>query len=178
MIPCQHGVIRTADPDDAHTLKQYYDSVGPRAAKLDRKREVVTPTTDELQELLTRKENEMGGLYAIEDRGGRVQGFCSLRGVSRERRMGEALLMLIEDRFYAQPLAAEALDFLLDFAFNTLFLNKLAAHCLENETAARELLIRAGFESEGTQRDVVFTEGRWHDLEAFACFRRNYRSHV
>ena len=171
MITGQHATIRTADADDAVALKQYYDLPEPHAAQLDRKREVIVPTVDELQEVLVRKDKEIGPLYVIENPAGEVEGFCALRGITTERSLAEVSLMLLRDGLYASPLADEALAFLFDSAFSSKFLNKVVAHCLRGETGYRAALVRNGFESEGAQRDAVYTRGLWHDLESFRLFR-------
>ena len=173
MITGQHAIIRTADPDDAFALKQYYDLPEPHAAQLDRKREVIVPTVDELQEVLVRKEKEIGPLYALENPSGEVEGFCALRGIITERSLAEVSLMLLRDELYASALADEAFAFLFDLAFENKFLNKVVAHCLQGETGYRAALIRNGFESEGAQREAVYARGHWHDLESFRLFNRD-----
>ena len=44
-------------------------------------------------------------------------------------------------------------------------------HVLDTEATYRNLLMAKGFESNGIQREVVYTKGVWHDLEILSLFR-------
>ena len=55
-------------------------------------------------------------------------------------------------------------------AFERLRLRKLIAHCLETEAPFRGYLLRHGFVHNGTQRDVFYGQGRWHNLDTFSLF--------
>ncbi|HOZ45017.1 MAG TPA: GNAT family N-acetyltransferase [Candidatus Hydrogenedentes bacterium] len=173
MIRGEHSVTRTADQDDALALKRLYASGRPRSALLDRKREFLVPTVDEIRELLAKKDLQQGAFYAVEDMAGDVRGFCSLRGAHPEVAYAELVLLLIDEADYATPLADEVYAYLRRRAFDHMQLNKLIAQCLECERGYRDLLIRHGFESAGIQRDVHYTGGRWYYLESFELFSRH-----
>ncbi|MDQ1257364.1 MAG: hypothetical protein QG656_1968, partial [Candidatus Hydrogenedentes bacterium] len=158
------------EQDDAPALKRLYDPARPRPALLDRKRESIAPTLDEVRELLNLKEAKFGAFYAIEDRRGEVCGFCVLRGAHPEVRYAEFVVMLFGDDDYATPLADDVFAHLLRQAFTQLQLNKVIAQVLDWETAYRQALVRHGFVSDGVQRDVVFAQGRWFHLETLSLF--------
>lgn len=170
MITGEHSVIRLAEPDDAYELKRLYDPRRPFSAMLDRRREIGQPSVDELREGLARPEKRAGALYAIEDKQGVIRGFCSVRGASPELRYAEMVLPLFDDEDYTSSLADEAFQFLYNGAFVEKRLNKVVAHCLECEAAYRGLLVRHGFASNGIQRQVLWTQGRWFDLETLTLF--------
>jgi len=177
MITGEHGVIRTAEQDDAVAMKRLYASPLPRSALLDRKRELLVPTLDELRELLNHKDAKRAGVfYTIEDRCGAVRGFCSLRGAHPEVAYAEFVVMFFEEADYANPMAGEAFEFLAHRGFVQMRLNKLAAQRLEWETAYRAFLVRHGFEGEGVQRDIAFACGRYHDQESLSLLRHDYEA--
>ncbi len=169
MITGEHSVIRMAEPDDAYELRRLYDPERPRSALLDRRREIMLPSVDELREGLARPEKS-GVLYAVEDKTGGIRGFCSLRGASAELRYGEIILPLFEDADYREALAQEVLAYLCRLAFRDRRMNKVLAHCLGDETEWRALLAERGFRSNGVQRQVLWTLGRWHDIETLTLF--------
>jgi len=171
MIVGSHSVIRSADSDDAEALHGLYNPQRPRAWMLDRRREPVQPTASELRELLAQKDSPLGALAAVEDPSGSVQGFCGLRGVSGEAGFAMAVLMLVADAEYDSPLGRESLRHVLQQAFVQKRLNKVIFHCLETEAALRGLLMEYGFRSDGIQRQVVYTQGRWHNVETLTLFR-------
>jgi len=166
VIAGQHTFIRGTELDDVPAFSRLYQAGTLRAGLLDARREPILPTRDELRELLSRKEIADGGFYTVEDRGGEIQGFCSLRGVNSEARYAEFSLVLLDPALYATPLADEAAGFLYERAFVRAGLNKVVAYCLDGEAELSRFLGAQGFESAGVQRDVVYAEGRWHALEA------------
>ena len=176
MITGQYAVIRTAEPEDAGVLHEFYDPARPRASLLDQRRELIVPTLEELREVMSQKEVTRGIFHAVEDPEGVLRGFCSLRSFNPELACGEVVMMLLDDAAFASALAAETLDFLLGQAFTRLKLHKVLANCLDSETALRGFLAGHGFMSDGVQRDVVFTLGGWHDLETLSLFRAAYAS--
>ncbi len=170
MITGEHAVIRTAEADDAYELKRLYDPFRPSSSMLDRARDMTIPTLDELRELLTRKDKQAGALYTVENKRGEIRGLCGIRGIHQDARYGELLLTLFSDEDFESPLADEVFDFLYERAFQEKRLNKMSAHCLEDEHALRNFLLRKGFQSNGVQRDVLFTRGEWLDLESLTLF--------
>jgi len=172
MVLGEYSKIRIAEPDDAYELKRLYDPSHPRSVMLDRRRELPSPTADELRESLSR--NDRGGvLYAVEDREGVVRGFCTLRGVQVEMSYAEVALTLFEDGDYDTPLAAEAFAYVCRNAFVHKRLNKVISHCLDTEAGYRRLLEREGFVSNGIQRHVLWSQGGWRNLETLTLFARD-----
>lgn len=171
MIMGQHAVIRTADVDDAYQLGRLYECPTPRFAMLDQRHEIQRPNLDELREVLAHTDVRAPMFYAVEDKTGQVRGFCNLRGLHTEAYYSEMLIMLFDEQDYTSPLADEVYDFLHKQAFILRKLNKIMAHCLDTEQQYRAFLCRKGFESCGCQREVVYTRGRWHDLEVLALYR-------
>lgn len=176
MVTGEHTYIRTADPDDAAAMRQLYAGEAPRSALLDARREPILPTEDELREALSTKDAMKGNFFAIEDRAGVVQGFCVLRGASKDAAYGEFGLMLLDEAALEGPIAEEAFRFAYQRGFERLRLRKMLAHCLETETALRAFLVRCGFVSTGVQREVFYGRGRWHNLETFSLFSPELRA--
>lgn len=171
MITGEHGVIRSMDPDDAEALLRLYIEGPPRSSLLDRKRELILPTAGELREMLGRKESIPAGLLVVEDREGKVCGFCGLRHAGAELAYAELVLMFHDEAVYRAPLALETLRYLCQNAFMEKRLNKLIAHCLDTEPGWRMFVSEMGFTCDGRQRDVLYAGGHWHDVELFSLFR-------
>ena len=166
MIAGEHTFIRMAEPDDAPALHALYALDRPRSALLDKKREPLLPTRDELREMLGRREaGTQGALFVVEDRTGVVQGFCGLRALPPETPFGEASLLFHDEAAAASPVGEEAWAFLRERAFVRMHVRKIITHCLDRERPLRDFLAGRGFTSNGVQRQVLFAAGRWHDLE-------------
>jgi len=170
MIRGKHSIIRSADGDDAPTLVGVYRPETPRSCLLDQRREPILPTLDEMREMLAQKDMGRSLFNAVEDLDGRLRGFCSLRGLNAEASYSEFILVFLNDDDFDTPMASDAFDFLAQQAFQVIHVNKVMSHALNCESAYRRFLLRHGFVSDGVQRDVLFTGGRWHSLEAFTLF--------
>lgn len=171
MITGEHAVIRSAEPDDAFALWQLYDPSVPRAFLLGPSREVMIPTIDEVREMLGRRDIVMGTFFAVEDKTGEVCGCCVLRGSKSESDYAEIVLVFGNDEHYASNLAEEVFQFILRTAFIDKKMNKLQSHCISSERAYRAFLVERGFESDGVQRDMVYTKGQYFNLESLTLFR-------
>jgi RimJ/RimL family protein N-acetyltransferase len=129
------------------------------------------PTIDELREMLGRRDIVQGAFFAIEDKTGEVCGCCVFRGAKTESEYAEMVVAFGDDAYYALPMAEEVFQFLLRTALIEKKLNKLQAHCLSTEVSYRQFLEQRGFVSDGIQRDMVYTKGRYFDLESLTLFR-------
>lgn len=170
MIYGTHAALRTAETDDAPAFHALYADLRPRAALLTRLREVVSPTVDEIAEVLVQADKSMGAFYVIEDREGVVRGFCALRSAQQARDAtfyAELVLMFYRDDDFTSPMAEEVYEWLHRWAFIDRRYQKVMVHCIDGETALRDFLVAHGFACNGVQRDVLYTQGRWHNMEVF-----------
>jgi len=171
MIMGENTIIRTAEPDDARDMLRLYDPDRPRCALLNRHREPFWPTPDEVRELLAPRDNVPAIFFVIEDLEGIVRGYCALRmPAGLENFYGESLVLMHDDADYESPLATETMAWLRKRAFGDLRHRKLITHALDSETLYRAWLIAQGYESDGVQREVVYTQGRWQDCETLTLY--------
>jgi RimJ/RimL family protein N-acetyltransferase len=170
MITLAHGHIRTADADDIYAFHALYQIHKPRAALLDKAREPLLPTRDELSVMLSKKDTFKGGLYVLDDTEGEVRGFCTLRGMVQDARYAEMGIFLYEDTDYISPLAVDALEFIRSEAFERYQLYKVITQALDSETAWVSFLGEHAFEQSGQQRNVLYAGGKWHNLLTFSLY--------
>ena len=171
MIVGDHCVVRSIDADDAEAFHRLYLGEHPPSALLDRRREFWVPTLDETRELLgSRQGDVVRGLCVLEDREGMARGFCAMRTHSTDNQFGNFVLMFFDAQDFEGPMADDAVGYLVEVAFSQRLLRKVMGQCFDNEREYRALLLRHGFESDGVQRDVVYSRGRWYSLESFTRF--------
>jgi len=170
MITGTHTHIRAADSDDAPALLRLHRGPQWRAALLDQKRDPLQPTLDELAETLGRKEAQQGAFYAVEDMSGQVRGYCGLRGMNAESAFAEITILFDDDELYSGSFADEVFAFVRGRAFVRARLHKIMVQCLETESGLREFLLRHGFASNGVQREVFFSGGKFWNIESFSLF--------
>lgn len=106
---------------------------------------------------------------------GRVIGTSCIKVTSRAHRQGDMGWFLHAD-CRGQGLATEASRAMLEFAFTTLDLHRITAHCDgENE---RSLLMaeRLGMQREAFFRETVFFDGEWHSQHGLSILRREWEA--
>jgi ribosomal-protein-alanine N-acetyltransferase len=70
---------------------------------------------------------------------------------------------------------SEALQLLLNYAFDTLGLHRIEAACLPSNAPSRGLLAKSGFIQEGLARQYLRINGIWQDHVFFAILRADPR---
>jgi RimJ/RimL family protein N-acetyltransferase len=173
MITGEHAHIRMADVDDAEKLCACYRGSRLQAACLDARREPFQPTGDEFREMLGKSAPQGMRFFAVEDHVGVIRAFCSLRSSQHLTPFAEVAFLFEEEDTLDEPVADDLFAFLCDRVFMQQRLHKLVGHCLSGETAMRDYLTRHGFSSQGVQREVLFAQGRWHDIEAMALLSKD-----
>ncbi len=106
---------------------------------------------------------------------GRVIGTSCIKVTSRAHRQGD-MGWFLHAGCRGQGLATEASRAMLEFAFTTLDLHRITAHCDgENE---RSLLMaeRLGMQREAFFRETVFFGGEWHSQHGLSILRREWET--
>ena len=62
---------------------------------------------------------------------------------------------------------AEAVNLVLDYAFENLRLHRVEAACLIHNEPSRRLLLKLGFHEEGLARQYLCINGQWQDHRIF-----------
>ncbi|GMW02697.1 MAG: hypothetical protein AMXMBFR84_38330 [Candidatus Hydrogenedentota bacterium] len=171
MIALEHGIIRSSEPDDAYALWQLYDMSSPRSFLIGPSREIYIPTLDELREMLGRKDFLSGVFFVVENLQGDIRGCFVMRSAKMESAFAEMMLAMADESDYGQPLADEVFGFIAYGTFVEKKLNKIQTSCLTTEELYRAFLVRHGFVCDGIQRDMIYTHGRYYDLESHSLPR-------
>jgi len=79
----------------------------------------------------------------------------------KNKRVGVGIL--IDENYRNQGLASEALDVLIQYAFEQLDVHQIYCNILSSNTKSLILFKRKQFLEIGVKRDWVFSEGKYHD---------------
>lgn len=174
MIRGEHSVLRTALIDDAEAFSRLFSAGSPRAPLLDQRQEWLVPTLHELRHALSGVRQETySGLNVVENLEGDPVGFCVLRRGKSDPLFSQMSVMLFDASMYTTELANEVGARLIEDGFGRNLGHKLMAQCLCREPEYRAYLAGLGFESDGVQREVLYANGRWHDMESLSLFARS-----
>jgi len=77
-------------------------------------------------------------------------------------------MMFLSDDTFQSTLADSVMHFVFERSFEKSQRKRIYASLLSCETCFRDFLIRHGFESNGVQREVIYTGGNWLNLESLS----------
>ncbi|MDG1331220.1 MAG: GNAT family protein [Crocinitomicaceae bacterium] len=69
----------------------------------------------------------------------------------------------IGENFWGQRIASQAVIMMVDYGFEKLQINRIEAGVFDYNIGSRKVLENAGFQYEGTSRQSVFKNGKYHD---------------
>ncbi|KAF7191937.1 putative N-acetyltransferase YnaD [Pseudocercospora fuligena] len=77
--------------------------------------------------------------------------------------------------YQGQGYGTEAIEWILEWAFETAGMHRVAIQCFEYNEGARRLYERIGFKHEGTSREMLYHRGRWWDDLQFGMLDREWQ---
>ncbi len=83
-------------------------------------------------------------------------------------------LAILDPAHWSQGLGTEATQLMVDYAFNTLNLNRIQLHVCAENTPAIKIYQRVGFQKEGVLRQAMFRNGAYHDFWVMGILRSDW----
>ncbi len=114
------------------------------------------------------------GVRPAIDSGGTFIGWCSLSRWNAEHRSA-AIGFCLGEASWGQGYATEAARALLQWAFDTLDLNRVQAETDTRNAASARVLEKLGFVREGTLREDCIVDGDVSDSWVYGLLRREWR---
>lgn len=78
-------------------------------------------------------------------------------------------------KYWRQGITTEALELLMDFAFNELKLHRLYANTLTDNIGSQRVLEKCGFTKEGRRKEAIKKDGEYHDDFIFGLVIDDYK---
>jgi ribosomal-protein-alanine N-acetyltransferase len=107
--------------------------------------------------------------------GGTLYGGLTLAHIQRGVTQSAVLGYWMGQPFAGKGLMTDAVRAAVEFAFETLRLNRVEAACLPHNAASMRLLEKVGFTREGYARKYLCIEGRWQDHILYGLVRDDPR---
>ena len=101
-------------------------------------------------------------------------GIAAFHRIDWVGRMAIFYIAIADTENRSKGFGSEATKLIMDYAFNTLNLNRVQLHvAVENEKAIK-VYKKTGFEIEGTLRQAMFREGKYHDFHVMGLLKDDY----
>ncbi len=80
----------------------------------------------------------------------------------------------ISKKYWGKGFTTEALKAVIDFGFERLYLNRIEAHCEEENTGSWRVMEKVGMKFEGVLREKVFVKERFRSMKMYSILRSEY----
>ncbi len=114
-------------------------------------------------------------MLSIENHGGQTVGAVNLNSVD-EHHGTFSVGMLIDRDHRGKGYGTAAMRILLRYAFFERRLNKYYGHVLEGNVPSATMLRKLGCKEEGVRRQMIYTNGRYHDEIHFGLTREEFEA--
>ncbi|SCC47218.1 Acetyltransferase, GNAT family [Bacillus cereus] len=113
--------------------------------------------------------------WGIEKKGtGQLIGTCGFHLINKHHKRAEIGYEL-DDTYWRQGYATEALQAILGYGFETLQLIRIAAVVYVENKASQKLLSKAGFQEEGLLRKHMIQNGVAHDTILYSLLKEEWK---
>ncbi|SCC49676.1 Acetyltransferase, GNAT family [Bacillus wiedmannii] len=113
--------------------------------------------------------------WGIEKKGtGQLIGTCGFHLINKHHKRAEIGYEL-DDTYWGQGYATEALQAILGYGFETLQLIRIAAVVYVENKASQKLLSKAGFQEEGLLRKHMIQNGVAHDTILYSLLKEEWK---
>jgi RimJ/RimL family protein N-acetyltransferase len=99
-------------------------------------------------------------------------GLVGLTHIDKKAKKAELFIMIGEDAFRGIGLGKLSVQFIVDYAFKKLKLNKVSLAVFKENVVAIKTYKSVGFKNEGLLKDEAFYRGKYHDLVLMAIFNK------
>ncbi|SCN32558.1 Ribosomal-protein-alanine acetyltransferase [Bacillus cereus] len=128
-----------------------------------------------IQTFKTRYEEGTVFRWGIEKKGtGQLIGTCGFHLINKHHKRAEIGYEL-DDTYWGQGYATEALQAMLGYGFETLQLIRIAAVVYVENKASQKLLSKAGFQEEGLLRKHMIQNGVAHDTILYSLLKEEWK---
>lgn len=101
-------------------------------------------------------------------------GIMSLLRISEYNKSADLSITISDEEDRRKGYGIAALKWLLEYAFNTLFLHRIQLEVLESNLPAESLYKKIGFKQEGIKQDAFYNGQEYTNLKLFSLLRNEW----
>lgn len=113
----------------------------------------------------------------LNDESQKMIGYISLRNINHLNQSADGMGVIIGDKDAKDGIALlEAIEILLQYAFEQLNLNRIGASCISDHPISHLLFETFGYTKEGIQRQLIYKNGEFKDVHQYSLLKSEYLS--
>jgi len=177
MIYGERVRLRAIERSDIPTFVRWFNDPEVRRYLLMYAPMSATQEEKWFEDMLQRVQRREDFVFAVEARVGDEWvhiGNTGLHRINWKDRCAAFGIALGEKAYWDQGYGTDATRTMLRFAFEELNLHRVELEVLEENARARRCYEKAGFRHEGTRRQAIFSEGRYHDAHLMSILREEF----
>ena len=174
----QNDKVRLRAMDEPDWEGHYYNRFDTHARRLLNYEVELPPTAEEAKNMIEHFKNFKEGtgrlMFSIENLEGINLGGINLNSID-EKNGTFSIGMQIDRDHRSKGYGTAAMDLLLQYAFFERRLNKYYGSVLEGNIPSATMLKKLGCREEGRRRQMVYTDGKYHDEILFGLLKEEYK---
>lgn len=103
----------------------------------------------------------------------KIVGGITIRKWNNENLCGD-IGYALSKKYWNMGIMTEALKIVIQFGFEKLCVNRIEAHCDENNIASYKVMEKAGMKYEGTLREKVFVKNKFVNMRFYSILKDEY----
>lgn len=173
----QNEKVRLRAMDEPDWEGHYYNRYDTPARRLLNYEVELPPTPQEAKDMIEHFKNFKEGsgrlMFSIENLEGVTVGGINLNSID-ERNGTFSIGMQVDRDHRGKGYGTAAMDIVLGYAFNERRLNKYYGAVLKGNIPSETMLKKLGCLEEGRRRQMVYTDGKYHDEILFGLLKEDY----
>lgn len=173
-------VIRAFNPDDVYMINKWRnDSIIQFYTAGLSKKVSIEMEKEWLRSKMLNNTSEIYWAICANDESQRLIGYTSFNNINYVNRVVEGGGIVIGDKDYRDGfIMFEAMLIKLDYAFNTLNMNKYCGAALTGHRISNPMMEALLFINEGVFRQHIYKHGIYHDVNRYAILRDEYYEYL
>ncbi len=175
-ITGQRVSLQPLSKDDVHLLVQWANDPSARQLARNTFPRTLDGTKKQVEEAATSMpKNDMVWMAVWHNKDGKVIGEAKFTRIEWVNRNAAIWVAIGDKSYWHQRLGREAIELMLQYAFEELGLHKVIAPVILDNTGAVAAFKDCGFAIEITFKDHVYFDYKYHDVGAFAVFESAWK---
>ena len=172
----KHLLFRAIKRSDLDDIYEY--SANPNTSKylLWGPHQSISDTREFIEIVLSKyKSGEYNDWAIVYKETGKMIGTCGFTRIDTENNLAE-IGYVLNPNFWGKGLATEAVEKVIEFAFNSLNINRVEAKFIFGNDASLAVMKKVGMTFEGYQRDALLVKGKYCTIGISSILKREYKS--
>lgn len=122
--------------------------------------------------------NPGGRMFAIKTKTNDYLGNIEITNIDQRHGKGEIGIMIGDRKSRGKGLGKEAINLLVNFAFQQMRMNRVYARVLEFNAVAQKCFLQCGFKEEGRERQGFYCDGKYWDVIMYGILSQELKSEL